>query len=122
MDRNIKAIAGLLVAAGLAGCKGDPTAVLEGTGPQSVVTSFSFVTFNVGDSLLVTSQARDGGNNPLKDTATVASADATIATVADYAVKPLLAKGFYIKGVKTGTTTVTATAGAVSATIKVVVN
>lgn len=122
MDRNLKVFAGIVLAAGLAACKGDPTTVLEGTGPQAIISSFSFVSLAVGDSLKITTQTRDAGNNPLADTATVVSADGTIATVSDAPVKPLLAKGVYVKGIKKGTTTLTASAGSASATITVVVN
>lgn len=120
MDRNMKAIVGLLVA-GLAGCKGDPTAVLEGTGPKYITASISYHTLSIGDSILVTSQTRDGGNNPMADTAVATSSNAAVAAVTDRSLSPLPSKGFYVKGVGPGSVNIVLTAGSAADTVKIVV-
>src|SRR5690242_21884055 len=120
MDRNFKKLAGAALVAALLGaaCKGDPTTALVGS-VSAVTTSLSYLTVNIGDSVLVQATVRDAANQPVVAAATEASSADAIATVSPGPGTPIPETQFYIKGVAYGTAVVTVTAGTATATINV---
>jgi hypothetical protein len=90
----------------VAGCAKDPTSDLGGT-PSYITAQYSAVTLDVGDSLLVLAETRDGQGVVLEEVPVASSQDAAVATVADAYLPPLAQARFFIKAVATGATTVT---------------
>jgi hypothetical protein len=104
-----------------AGCAKDPTADLGGTATY-VAVQYDLVNITAGDSLVVTAETKDGQGVTLSEVPVPSSVNGVVATVSDAYLPPLPIGRFYIKGVAAGTTQVQVAAGAVSATIDVIVN
>jgi hypothetical protein len=118
MDRNLKVWAGIALIAGLSACKGDPTTGLVG-GVSTLTTSVSYLTVNVGDSVLVTATVRDAADEAVAAPATATSNATTVVAVSSGPAAPEPQTSFFVRGVAYGTGSVTFTSGAATATVNV---
>jgi hypothetical protein len=119
MKKHLLGLRGaVLVMAFALACKGDPTVGLVG-GVSTVTPSLTYVTVNVGDSILVNAAVRDEAGNPVPVAATAVSNTTGVVTVSPVSGAPLEYSNFFVKGITFGTGSITVTAGAATSTINV---
>lgn len=126
MNRRVSSWFGVVAVASLLapGCKQDPLSDLDGT-PADIVTSFTSVVVDAGDSTTFTASVVDGRSTPLPDAITFTTCDAAKVSVSadpTYDPVPATSTRAIVRGVAAGASCVNVSGGGLSTQVDVTVN
>jgi hypothetical protein len=122
MNRRIAGLILGVVTAAAAGCKSDPTADLA-NGPAAIVTNFSQLVIDVGDSTTFTASVVNAQGFPIEEPVAFAACDAKVTVRPDTTLKPPAPNQFraIVKAVTAGSSCVNASGAGLTTQVGVTI-